>query len=43
MGDWTDAYNRLRDARAEGKSTAEVETLAARELDKLVGEDVTST
>jgi len=43
MGDWTDAYNRLRDAQAEGKSTAEVETLAARELDTLIGDDVTLT
>ena len=36
MGDWTDAYERLRDAQSDGKTTAEVEKLAQVELDKLV-------
>lgn len=36
MGNWTDAYERLRDLSESGASTKQVEKAAAEELDQLL-------
>lgn len=36
MGNWADAYERLRDLSESGASTEQVEEAAAQELDRLL-------